>query len=203
MFRNDLVGKRFGHLEVLNYVGNDKSRHSTWLCRCDCGNEKVISSGNLISGNSTTCGCDKNSNRTYWKTHGMTNTRLYSIWRCMKTRTTYKSNGVSECYRSRDIKTCEEWKNSFQKFYEWSIANGYADNLTIDRIDNSKGYSPENCRWITNKEQQNNRRNNVRITYNGETKTLVEWSELYGISYNCLRGRIVRGWDIEKALTTK
>lgn len=109
--------------------------------------------------------------------HGQCGTRLYNIFRGMKKRCYNKNCKDFYKYGGRGITVCDEWKDSFQAFYDWSIANGYFDNLTIDRIDNNKGYSPDNCRWVDIKTQSNNTRKNVFLTYNGETMTLAEWGE--------------------------
>ena len=107
-------------------------------------------------------------------------------------------------YGARGVTVCEEWLNNFEAFYEWAIANGYRDNLTIDREDANKNYEPSNCRWITAKEQANNKRNNNYITYNGETHTIAEWAEIYNIKYSTLYQRINRyGWSVDRALNAK
>jgi hypothetical protein len=105
-------------------------------------------------------------------------------------------------YGERGIEICEEWLNSFDAFRKWSLENGYADNLTIDRIDVNKGYSPDNCRWITQKEQNRNKRNNIYIEHDGEIKTLVDWCAELNLKYGTIEMRIKRGWDKGKALVT-
>lgn len=137
-------------------------------------------------------------------THGKRNTRLYDIWHGMKNRCYNENNDRYRDYGGKGTTICNEWKNDFQSFYDWSMANGYKDNLTIDRMDTDGNYEPSNCRWITNKEQQNNRTDNHYITFNGETRTLKEWSELLDVNYSTLNHRITQyGWSTEKALTTK
>lgn len=135
--------------------------------------------------------------------HGLSNTRLHRIWHSMYCRCYYKSTNQYKNYGGRGIKVCEEWKHmqGFINFYNWAINNGYKETLTLDRIDNNKGYCPSNCRWITPKEQSNNRRNNVYYTFNGETKTSKQWCELYNISQTTLLDRLKRGWTLEQALT--
>lgn len=135
--------------------------------------------------------------------HGLSNTRLHKIWHSMYCRCYYKSTNQYKNYGGRGIKVCEEWKHiqGFINFYNWAINNGYEETLTLDRIDNNKGYCPSNCRWITPKEQSNNRRNNVYYTFNGETKTSKQWCELYNISQTTLLDRLKRGWTLEQALT--
>lgn len=135
--------------------------------------------------------------------HGLSNTRLHRIWHSMYCRCYYKSTNQYKNYGGRGIKVCEEWEHmqGFINFYNWAINNGYKETLTLDRIDNNKGYCPSNCRWITPKEQSNNRRNNVYYTFNGETKTSKQWCELYNISQTTLLDRLKRGWTLEQALT--
>lgn len=135
--------------------------------------------------------------------HGLNETRIYKTWVRMKVRCYNQNHDRYKNYGGRGITVCDEWKNDFKKFYEWAMKNGYSDDLTIDRIDVNGNYEPSNCRWITNKEQCNNRRNNHFITYNGKTQTVSEWAEEIGLDYNTLLVRINRlHWDIEKALTT-
>lgn len=134
--------------------------------------------------------------------HNMTHTRLYNTWCNMKARCYRKTMKRYERYGGRGIIVCEEWKNSFIAFKNWAMANGYKDDLTLDRINVDGNYEPNNCRWISNLEQQSNRGNNRMITYNGETKALCEWARIYGLKWKTLQGRINDGWDIEKALTT-
>lgn len=133
--------------------------------------------------------------------HGGYGSRLYEVWRTMKKRCNNPKNSQYHLYGGRGITVCEEWQK-FEPFYEWAMSNGYRDDLTIDRIDSNGNYEPLNCRWATWKEQQNNRRNNHLITYNGETKTLKQWSEKIGISWFTLYERLKRGWSVEKVLST-
>lgn len=135
--------------------------------------------------------------------HGMSSHRLYSIWDSMKSRCYRKTTAPYAKYGGRGITVCDEWKNSFQAFYDWAMENGYRDDLSIDRIDVNGSYCPENCRWVTMREQENNRRNNKLITYNGETHTQAEWCELLSIPPHVMTNRLKRGWSIERAFTTK
>lgn len=115
--------------------------------------------------------------------------RLRNIWRGMKRRCNNPKEPCYSHYGARGITVCDDWLHNFGAFAEWSLANGYSDNLTIDRIDNNGNYCPENCRWITHDEQQRNRTNNVRIEHDGESKTISEWSRLLGISDKTLYKR--------------
>nr|DAV90524.1 MAG TPA: PVL ORF-50-like family [Caudoviricetes sp.] len=136
------------------------------------------------------------------KTHNMSNTRIYRIWNDVKARCYYVGNDNYKYYGKRGITMCEEWKDSFENFYNWAINAGYNDDLTLDRIDTNGGYYPSNCRWITLTEQCRNRRNNVKYKYNGEEKTLKEWEEIYGVPSATSWARINKyGWDVAKAIT--
>ena len=134
--------------------------------------------------------------------HRMSNTRLHQIWRGMKRRCNSTTYDGYKYYGGRGIKVCEEWRNSFQAFYDWSISNGYTDELTIDRINVNGNYEPSNCRWTTMKVQANNRTDNHVVTINGQSKTLTEWADVYGIKQDTMYHRINRGWTAERALTT-
>ena len=201
---NDLTGQRFGRLTVIERACPEKKGKVYWICRCDCGNYSIVQSGNLKSGNTTGCGCMKiEGAKEANTTHGQTGTRLYKAWDSMRQRCNNPKKDHYKDYGGRGITVCDEWQNDFQAFYDWSMDNGYAENLTLDRIDADGNYCPENCRWATVKAQQNNRRNNHLITYNGETHTIAEWSEIVGVNRNTLKGRIRKGLPIEEVLKKK
>lgn len=134
--------------------------------------------------------------------HGKRHTRLYGIWLQMKTRCYNANCDRFDDYGGRGITVCDEWKNDFQSFYDWSMSHGYDDSLSIDRINNDGNYAPGNCRWATRIIQSRNTRRSHLITFNGETHTLVEWCEIKGLSRSCLDNRIRYGWDVERALNT-
>ena len=202
----DLSGQKFGRLIAIKCVGRTKNGNATWLCKCDCGNEKVVSSWSLRSNKTKSCGCIKDEQRKAQGTHhetGQNRTRLYGIWSGMKTRCYNKNQANAyKKYGARGITVCDEWRSSYEAFRDWSISSGYRDDLTIDRIDFNGPYCPENCRWISVKEQNNNRRDNHILTFNGETKTMAEWTELAGFGRTVIQHRLQRGWSVEKALTT-
>lgn len=189
----DLTGQRFGRLTVVSKAENI-GNSPAWNCICDCGNAKVVRGYSLKNGDTKSCGClQREVISEKLKIHG--NCRLYRIWRNMKNRCESPSNIGYELYGGRGISVCKEWANSYISFRDWAMSNGYRDDLTIDRIDTNGDYEPSNCRWVTNAIQQNNRRNNVCITYNGETLTASEWSRKTGIKLETLIWRKKKGWS--------
>lgn len=201
----DLTGQRFGRLTAIAEVGRTNNGNAKWLCKCDCGGEKVVASFGLRSGRTQSCGCIKREqNETMFTTHGESGhrkTKLYRIWSGMKSRCLNSNWDCYQKYGAKGTDICTEWVDSYESFRDWAMKNGYRDGLTIDRKDNSKGYSPDNCRWATTKEQNNNRTNNHRLTFNGKTQTMAEWSEELGMSYKAIEHRINRGWPVSAALT--
>lgn len=135
-------------------------------------------------------------------THGLSNTSIYKKWRHMKRRCSPKesTDKMYKNYGSRGITVCEEWKEDFVAFYNWAMANGYSEGLELDRKDNDKGYSPDNCRWITRHENQRCKRTAKYATINGVTKTGTEWAEEAGLPAHIVNERIKRGWSPEKLL---
>ena len=195
-----MVGRRFGRLVVIERVGSDKNSKALWLCRCDCGNEVLVNTCNLNSGNTKSCGCFRIEVCKRKSTiPGGHYSRLYRVWMHMRERCSNKNNKRYSRYGGRGIKVCEEWQK-FMTFYEWAVSNGYRENLTIERIDNNGGYCPQNCKWIPMVEQAKNRSNNHYIEYNGETHTIADWARIVGISERRLWYRINARWPLEKAL---
>ena len=131
------------------------------------------------------------------RTHGMSHSRLHNIWLSMRQRCEKPHCSTYHKYGAKGIRVCREW-SSFEAFRDWSLANGYKDDLTIDRVNPNGNYEPSNCRWVTQKEQQNNRTNNVLLTYKGETHGLVEWEKITGIPYHILYDRYHRDWNTER-----
>lgn len=145
---------------------------------------------------------NRNGNKNPNYRHGLKNTRLYRIWSNMKNRCNNPNCNAFHRYGGRGITVCDEWQNDFQTFYDWSISHEYSDELSLDRIDNNKGYSPDNCRWATSKMQANNTSHCRFITIAGDTKTMKEWCEISGVNYNTARDRIRHGWNPIEAVMT-
>lgn len=205
--KKPLMGKRFGRLVVLQRVNNIKTSVA-YLCECDCGKKIIVTAGRLISGNTKSCGCLRNEktgqrDKMRCTTHGKSRTRLYRIWATMKGRCFIKSHGAYKKYGARGILVCDEWKNDFATFEKWAIANGYREDLTLDRIDSNGHYCPKNCRWVSIQEQNQNRSCNRFLEYNGEKMTIAEWSRKLNIPYATINNRIKSGWPIDKVLSPK
>lgn len=199
----NIIGKKFGRLTVIRLShkkqiykdGKKDGNILYYLCKCDCGKECVVLKGNLTSGNVKSCGCyQKEVNKKTKTKHGLSLTRLYRIWFCMINRCYNNKNDNYPWYGGKGITLCDEWKNDVKNFYNWSMKNGYKDNLTIDRIDVNGNYSPENCRWVDMKHQCNNRSCNMLYEKDGILKTAGEWGKELGIDgkyiYSILDGRI-------------
>lgn len=204
---NNLAGERFGRLVAIHPT-TTKNDNMQWICKCDCGNETVVDNQSLKRGITKSCGCLAKEIRILKQTkHKLYGTRLNSIWNSMKQRCNNSNNMSFHNYGGRGIKVCEEWndkENGFMNFYNWAMRNGYRDDLTIDRIDVNGNYEPSNCRWANMKQQSNNRRVNHNITYNNETHTIAEWSEILNTNKHTLYDRINRSnMSIEEALTKK
>lgn len=188
------VGMRFGHWEIMS-AAPAKNGHSHFECRCVCGKIKSVMGGHLTSGRSTNCGCKKPGKYR----HGQAGTRTHKIWQQMKSRCTNRKLPEFRHYGERGIRVCERWL-TFENFL---VDMGECPpTLSIDRIDNDKGYEPGNCRWATQREQCNNQRRTVRLTHNGQTLPLQQWADITGIDPGCLFWRYQDGWSHDRILTT-
>lgn len=199
--KEDLTGMVFGRLKVISPVKNVNGR-TAWMCECNCGNRKVVMSKCLKNGSTKSCGCLSREIAVKRNAkHGKRHTRIYRIWLMMKNRCNNPKDKYYKCYGGKRITVCDEWSNDFLSFYSWAMSHGYADNLSIDRIDVNGNYEPDNCHWATAREQANNTTRNHYIAYNGKSQSMSMWASEIGIPYSTLRARIRSGWAIENALT--
>ncbi len=196
----DLTGKRFGRLTVIGR-GPDQPRGRThrvqWHCRCDCGNECVCASTNLVQGKSRSCGCLQIDTIT---THNRTGTPEHRTWIAMKSRCYTKSNIGYPYYGGRGITVCDRWLHSFENFLS-DMGERPGPEYSLDRINPNGNYRPDNCRWATRETQDNNRRANRFLTWNGKTQTIAQWAKETGISKGTILNRLNWGWPIEDALS--
>lgn len=194
-----MIGEKFNKLLVLEEC-KERSHdgHKRYKCICDCGNITYVDGRCLRSNRVKSCGCLKHEK--YNLKHGKINTRLYRILKGIKERCYKPYNHSYPNYGGRGITICDEWFNDFKSFYDWSMSHGYKDNLTIDRIDVNGNYSPDNCRWVDMKTQNNNKRSNIYLTYNGKTQTIKQWAEELNINYAPLYYRYNLGWNTKDTL---
>lgn len=196
--RIDRSGQRYGRLVIVEPAGRRRNI-GLWLCRCDCGSEKIVEGPSLQYGRTVSCGClNKERVRETHTKHGAYKTRLYHAWQTMRARCNNPTCKAYRLYGARGIRVCERWE-SFDAFA--SDMGEPPFGLSLDRIDNDGHYEPGNCRWATHREQMLNTRRNVHITIEGETKTVSEWSARYGVPQHRVYCRMSRGWDAVRALT--
>lgn len=193
-YLKDLTGFEVNGIKVVSYAGTNAKNRSLWNCQCHCGAEFITVGSELKRGRIKSCGC------LLKRINGLYRSRVYRIHHMMMCRCYTKSTTNYEYYGGKGIKVCGEWHN-FMNFYRWAMANGYRDDLTIDRIDGNKDYEPSNCKWSTREEQSNNISSNVVIEFCGKKMTMSEWSRELGMNRNTLEKRIRNGWPIEKAMT--
>ncbi|SDX85350.1 hypothetical protein SAMN05660923_03051 [Tepidimicrobium xylanilyticum] len=192
--RLELEGQKFGRLTVLGFHDVDpKRKESRWLCKCECGNKRIVRGWKLTSGHTKSCGClNKERAIAASTTHGLSSEKLYSIWKAMLARCENKKHPAYKDYGGRGIKVCDEW-HDIRTFIKWANNNGYKEGLELDRIDNNGNYEPSNCRFTTRKKQTRNTRRNINVTIDGQTKTLSEWAEIHNLKVNTLQYRYYRG----------
>lgn len=192
----DLTGRRFGRLIVIKRMGNNEHGQSMWLCFCRCEYKVVIRGSHLTSGVTKSCGCLQIAIVTK---HGCYNNKIYKIWATMIQRCKNPNNKQWKNYGGRGIKVCKRWLK-FGNFLE--DMGESPSRFQIDRIDNNADYSKKNCRWVTSKINNRNRRNNRLIVFDGKTQCLAEWAEEIGIPESTIHMRIDQyGWSVEKTLT--
>jgi hypothetical protein len=202
---NDIMGKKFGRLTPIRMAKERNNRGSVqWDCLCDCGKEHRTTGSNLRTGNIKSCGClmkEVLKSGVLRRTHGLRDNHLYHIWVTMKGRCSNKNNPKYLSYGARGITISEKW-NKFENFFE-DMSGSFVEGLQLDRIDNNKGYSKENCRWATRSVQARNRRDTLFVDYEGKKVGLHDLCDNKNIKYSTVHRRMFRdGWSLEKALIT-
>lgn len=196
----DLTGQRFGRLTINRRLDNDASGRARWRCLCDCGGETAACTGQLRSGMTKSCGCIHREGLIARSTkHGGRHTREYALWSSMLRRCRSPNDRRYSDYGGRGIAVCARWQ-TFENFVA-DMGQRPSPKHSIDRIDNDKGYEPNNCRWATRTEQARNTRTNKLLTIGSTTKPLAAWCEQYGASYTRTIMRVRAGWSLERALT--
>jgi hypothetical protein len=199
--RINLLGQKFGMLTVIEYAGCGRDS-ATWLCRCDCGGEKIAYSALLRKGQTSHCGCLIPSIKSrVAQTHGQSGTPLYKKWRDMISRCEFPSNFGYPWYGGRGITVCERWRRSFVSFAD-DVGQPPSPKHSLDRIDVNGNYEPGNCRWATWAEQCRNKRSNRLLTLGDRTMCLEDWANALNIRSACLSQRLMAGWTVERTLTT-
>lgn len=191
---NNLQGFQFGSLTVLQ-LGKSHGNGAVWLCQCKCGTQKEIRASDMVQGSVKSCGCEHRQRIAKASTtHGMKNTRTYSIWQAMRSR----CNRINQDYSCRGITYDEHW-DSFENFY--LDMGEVPEGMSIDRIDPNGNYEKSNCRWATQEQQANNKRSSVFIEYNGKKQTVSQWAKELNMNHHTLRSRLKKGLSAEQVLT--
>lgn len=198
----DLTGRSVGYWHIQGPAPPRYDRRGSaikmWHCVCRCGTEKDVRDSEIRRNGSLSCGC---YNREVSSTHHSSKTHLYEIWHGMRQRCNNPESKDAANYYNRNIRVCDEWNNNFESFQQWALANGYSDDLTIDRIDVNGNYSPDNCRWATPSQQARNTRFNHFLEFNGKRQTIADWADELGMDYYTLAKRVEKQWPVERALT--
>lgn len=197
---NDLSGCRFGRLTVISRAENKGSR-VCWLCLCDCGGTTITRGDTLRGGTAESCGClQKEGMSARTKTHGMHRTKIYAVWQSMKHRCHTPTHKAYHRYGGRGITVCDRWMDSFENFVS-DMGDRPTKGHSIERIDNNKGYSPDNCKWATSREQNNNTSSTVKISFLGKTQSIAQWAREYGLHPSTL-GKRLKYMSVHDALNT-
>lgn len=208
--RENLMGKRFGRLTVVSPAPDrvlKNGRHLTiWECVCDCGNTHIVRTTDLKRGAIRSCGCYRaettgSMRLSHGATRGKQSTKLYSVWAGIKARCYRPSTVAYKYYGGKGIAMCREWVESFSAFERWANENGYAIGLSIDRIDVNGNYCPQNCRWVDDLTQANNKTTNHFLEWRGAIHTIAEWARILDIDYNVFYHALAKNdWEIEKVV---
>lgn len=201
--RHNLAGRRFKRLVVHEAVYAGTQRR--WLCRCDCGGEKLCKTNALLTGRAASCGCAAKAGcftpeQRSRLSHGRSDEPIYTTWLSMRGRCSNPTDKGYPHYGGRGIKVCAQWESSFEGFL--SDMGERPSGMSLDRIDVNGDYTPENCRWATVDQQARNKRNTVRLTWRGETRSMSDWADITGLPYALLCGRHQIGWPDDAILTT-
>ena len=200
----DLTGQKFNKLTVIERAEDHEQpggqRKTMWRCRCDCGNETIVTAYDLFHGHTKSCGCILEEYHENSRNRDPIRSRIYAIYYGMRYRCYSKNCSRYKNYGERGIKICKEWMEDYDSFEKWALENGYKDGLSIERIDVNGDYCPENCTWVSLKEQSRNKCNTVRINVNGNKYTIIELSELTGLSYGKIYYRYSNGWSGEEIM---
>lgn len=195
----DITNNKFNRLKAIKFIKISPSKKHYWLFKCDCGKEKIISKRSVMSGHIQSCGCKLIQWRKEPKTHGKSNTNIYWIYTSMLQRCLNPKGKAFKNYGGRGITVCKRWLK-FENFYK--DMGDRPNQHSLERINNNKDYSPNNCKWATYKEQNRNQRSNILLTFKNKTKCLSDWASETGIDRRKISYRIKHNWPIEKALTT-
>lgn len=211
----DRKGVRYGRLVAIDYSYKSFStgrKYIVWRCKCDCGNEKIVGATSLKTGSTQSCGCLKIEHLkkilplSFANKHcegGANKTDIYKLYHGIRTRVRSTNPDIARYYLNKNISMCDEWESNYLAFKKWVLENGYKKGLIIDRIDNAKGYSPDNCRFVTAKQSSRNTSSNRFLEINGVSKTIADWCDFYGVDGNLARGRLWRGWLGEAIFTAE
>lgn len=192
-----MIGEKYGRLTVISFIKKDRNGKKVYLCSCECGNTKNVVAGNMKSDRTRSCGClQKEKAKEAKTTHSKTQTGAYKSWSAMKRRCANRGSKDSKYYTDKGIKVCDRWLESFENFYK--DMGDRPEGMSLDRLDNSKGYSLENCRWATKKEQTLNRGATIMIEIHGVEKCVKDWCKELKLNNNTLRSRVKEGYDIKE-----
>ena len=195
---NSLTGQRFGKLNVMSRAEkNTKSGNAMWICKCDCGNLSTVIGSHLRSGKTSSCGCNRISERSM----GHSKDRLYRTWLGMHNRCYDPNHDRFKWYGGKGVSISDDW-HDFMTFRIWALSNGYTDELTIDRIDADGNYCPDNCKWVDMKVQANNRSNNRILRYRDKRYTATQLAEAHGLSPHTVFNRLKLGWTVDQIVNT-